>query len=130
MRTQLANILSSITANLFSKPHILLQEDIAVFAGVEAEPIGNAYEFGIYVFPTSVEQGVWLPASAIDPEIIEKFRTMEVGQIFEITQEDNSDAMGTVIEAIEIPDNAPILEFEKKDNQSGFIFTKKLDFLS
>lgn len=123
-------VLSLITAKLFPKPHILLQENVVVFAGADEEPCGNAYEFGIYAFPSNPEQGVWLPASATDPEIIAKLQAMEVGQLFKVTEEENTGPMETLVGGIEVMEGVPPLQFEKEEGFSGFISPKTLDFSS
>lgn len=94
-------------------PQDFTTEDAVIFAGIEAGPESSeGLEFAFYCVVNSAEghRGVWLPAVASNPQVIEQLKRMELGKMFRIASEETWGAMGTRVNAIEVSPDAPVYD--------------------
>jgi hypothetical protein len=84
---------------------MILKQREVIFAGMD-DASSKECEFGIYV--PSDDLATWLPAITSSSNVIEKLKTLPLGQVFKITASENDGAMGTRIHAIEVDSNAPV----------------------
>lgn len=64
---------------------LLHDEDVVVFLGLEAEPVGNDFQLWIGRYYAGQFQE-W-PASTCNEDLFDVFRDMKYGQMFRITEE-------------------------------------------
>lgn len=65
----------------------------------------SGYEFWVYALVN--DSAVLLPARALDGEVIDQLKNMEVGDSFKITEEADDGPLGVFVKAIEVDSDAP-----------------------